>query len=642
MKATILPLLLLLILGACSGESDTTTAQRPNVLILFTDDQRYNTVHALGNEEIQTPNLDRLAQRGVAFTRAHTMGGHHGALCAPSRAMLMTGRSLFNLHESGDLIPEEHVMMPELFARAGYRTFGTGKWHNNKSAYARAFQDGGNIFFGGMHWPRDGGHEAPWLHHFDPDSAYPKEARWQGDDYSSTLFANAAIDFLNRQKESDQPFFAYVSFSSPHDPRTPPPPYDSLYTSENITLPPNFLPEHPFDNGELVVRDEKLQPWPRTPEIIRQDLAAYYGMISEVDAEIGRILDALEATGKLDNTLVVFAGDNGLAMGSHGLLGKQSLYDHSMRVPLILAGPTIPQGETRDALTYLFDLFPTLVDLIDLDLPATVQGQNLVPVLEQEDTALRDNVFLAYRDLQRAVRTNDDWKLIKYDVKGESHTQFFNLNDDPHEMNNLADDPAHASRLADLERLLVLQSQAYADQVDLTAPNWGKAPPEKRAVVDHLAKDKAVQLAEAFSPNYPGKGPAGLTDGIRCTSDHTEDCWQAYEQSDLEATIDLGAPQDIQELATTFLRKIGAWIFLPTEVEYALSMDGETYEVVGTLTNPAATENDPSGMEEMLLAFKPRDARYIRVRAKNQGVCPAWHNGAGGKAWLFVDEIRVN
>ena len=193
-------LLLAVLLAACTRGDETPASQaaeRPNVLILFTDDQRFDTIHALGNDEIRTPNLDALAQAGTAFTRAHIMGGQHGALCAPSRAMLMTGRPLFRLFETGDVIPEDHTMMPERFAEAGYATFGTGKWHNDRSAYARAFQAGGNIYFGGMHWPRDGGHEAPWLNTFNPDGDYPKEARLQAEGFSSTLFADAAIDFLN-------------------------------------------------------------------------------------------------------------------------------------------------------------------------------------------------------------------------------------------------------------------------------------------------------------------------------------------------------------------------------------------------------------------------------------------------------------
>ena len=634
-------LLLLMSLAACSGEPRPEAAERPNVLFLFTDDQRFDTIHALGQEEIRTPNLDRLAARGTAFTRAHIMGGHHGALCAPSRAMLMTGRGLYDLHETGDVIPDDHRMMPERFAEAGYVTFGTGKWHNNKSAYARAFQHGDNIFFGGMHWPRDGGHEAPHLHHFDSLGAYPNEAQWQGEGFSSQLFADAAIDFLNDQKDSDQPFFAYVAFSSPHDPRTAPEPYSRWYAPDSVSLPPNFLPEHPFDNGELRVRDEMLRAHPRTPQIAREELAAYYAMISEVDAQIGRLLDALEANGQLDNTVIVFAGDNGLAVGSHGLLGKQNLYEHSVRVPLILAGPGIPRDETRNALVYLFDLFPTLTALADVPTPPTVQGRSLTPVLDDPAAAFREAVFYGYRDLQRGARTADNWKLIRYNVEGASHTQVFNLNEDPYERRNLADDPAYAAQRERLETLLLQQSRAYHDPLDLADPAWGKAPAEQPLALRHAARGKPVRLAAPFSPKYPGQGAAGLTDGIGCTSDFGKDCWHAYEQGDLDAVIDLGAPQQVEEVSARFLRNIRAWIFLPVEVDVALSLDGERYETMSEIALPPPAEADSMMIAEMPMGFELRQARYVRLRARNQGFCPDWHNGAGGKAWLFVDEIMV-
>ncbi len=123
-----------------------------------------------------------------------------------------------------------------------------------------------------------------------------------------------------------------------------------------MTLPESFLPGHPFDNGMLKIRDEKLAPFPRTEKVVRKHLADYYAAITHTDAQIGRILDALEKSGKRDNTLIVFSSDNGLAMGSHGLMGKQNVYDHSVHVPLIVAGPGIPKGETRSALCYIYDL----------------------------------------------------------------------------------------------------------------------------------------------------------------------------------------------------------------------------------------------------------------------------------------------
>ena len=461
-------ILLIFFIASCN----TPQPDPINVLLIYTDDQRYNTIGRLGNSEIRTPNIDALIERGTAFTHAHTMGGLQAALCAPSRSMLMTGRPLFRLDGIGDNIPVDHVMLPEILTDAGYMTFATGKWHNDRASFARAFQDGEHLFFGGMHLPEVGGHEAPELFEFDPSGVYSNDNRRQVNGYSSTLFTDAAIEFLSEARSADQPFLAYVSFTSPHDPRTPPEPYASWYHPDSVSLPPDFLPAHPFDNGHLDVRDELLREVPRTEEMIREELALYYGMISEMDAHIGRILDALEANGQLENTLVIVAGDNGLAVGSHGLLGKQNLYEHSMRVPLILAGPGIPSNEQRHQLVYVFDIFPTIAEILNLPLPQTVEGESLVQWMEDSQSPGRSSVFYAYRDFQRGIRTADGWKHIQYQVNGNHTEQLFDLNTDPYETQNLISDPSHQETLDRLRTLLVEESIHWSDPLDLSAENW--------------------------------------------------------------------------------------------------------------------------------------------------------------------------
>ncbi len=466
------PSILLALLCVTACQPTERSAEPLNVVVLYTDDQRHNTIAALGNDVIVTPNMDRLVREGIAFTHAHTMGGMHGALCVPSRAMLMTGRPLFSLLGSGNSIPPDHTMMPELFREAGYATFATGKWHNDRASFARAFGGAGHVFFGGMHGPGEGGHEAPLLNAFDSTGTYAQEDRRQVPGFSSTLYADAAIDFLHRPH--NDPFFLYVSFTSPHDPRTPPTPFDQWYDAGSMTLPPNYTPEHPFDNGELRVRDEMLRDHPRTEQIAREELATYYGMISEVDAQIGRILDALDALDLRRRTLVVFAGDNGLAVGSHGLLGKQNLYEHSMRVPLAFAGPGVPHNELRDGLVYIHDIFPTVAALAGLEAPPTVEGHSLIPFIENAAAPARDAVFYAYRDLQRGVRTNDNWKLIQYQVEGKRTDQLFDLSSDPYEIRNLADDPSYADRLEAMEAKLKQISLDFDDPLNLTLSDWGK------------------------------------------------------------------------------------------------------------------------------------------------------------------------
>src|SRR5205085_2738577 len=231
-----------------------------------------------------------------------------------------------------------------------------------------------NVFFGGMGNP----YKQP-VQDFSP-GADPSAPHDSGK-HSVELFADSAVDFLKRQK-GEKPFLCYVAFNAPHDPRLAPKEYHDHYNADKPPLPPNYLPQHPFNSGDLTGRDERLAPWPRTPEVVRQHLADYYAAISFLDAQVGRILDALRAAGQYENTLIVFSSDHGLAIGSHGLFGKQNLYDHSMHSPLILCGPGVPRGKRSDALCYLLDIFPTLGGLAGVPAPAGSEGESLVPVLQ--------------------------------------------------------------------------------------------------------------------------------------------------------------------------------------------------------------------------------------------------------------------
>jgi arylsulfatase A-like enzyme len=450
--------------GADAPADGGGAAVLPNVLILFTDDQRFNTVNALGNPLIQTPNMDRLARAGTAFSQATCLGGVNGALCVSSRASLMTGRTINHLDGAGDVIPPEHTTLPEMLRQAGYVTFATGKWHSDRASFARLFDHADNIFFGGMHFPEDGGHEHPRLYHFDPTGAYPASAQFVGDKFSSIMYADAAIGFLETLPAEGRPFFGYVAFTAPHDPRTPPAPFAAMYDAEQIPLPDNFLPQHPFDNGDLYNRDEMLLPIPRDPDQVRRQIAAYYGMISEVDAEIGRILDTLVEQKLQDRTLVIFAGDNGLALGAHGLLGKQNLYEESLRIPMIVAGPGVAANFVDERFIHLSDLLPTVAGLLGLAPPATSEGS---PLLGPTAVGARPVGYFQYADLHRAIRTTDHWKLIGYRRGGAGaafdHLQLFNLANDPSELFDLSGAAGYQPKLEEMLSDLAGERSRYDD-----------------------------------------------------------------------------------------------------------------------------------------------------------------------------------
>jgi arylsulfatase A-like enzyme len=416
-------------------------AERPNILFLFADDQRADTIAAHGNPHIKTPNLDRLASQGFSFRSNYCFGGNSGAVCVPSRAMLMSGKTWFHVNTE---TLQGATLLPEHLQKHGYVTFGTGKWHNGEASWLRAFQRGRSIFFGGM-----ADHTKVPVRDRGPNGKLT--AVRTGEKFSSELFADAAIDFLEHH-DGEKPFFLYVAFTAPHDPRMPPLAYREAYYRNLPPLPANFLPQLPFDNGMMQGgRDENLGAWPRTESMIRDQLAEYYGLITHLDEQIGRVLAALRRSGQADNTIIVYAADNGLALGSHGLLGKQSVFEHSMRVPLILAGPNIPRGQSTKAFSYLLDLFPTLCDAVEVPRPAGLEGESLRPVWEGKKTSVRDSVFLPYLDIQRAVR-DERWKLICY-PKIE-YMQLFDLQSDPHETRNLIDQPNHAEEVVRLTKLM--------------------------------------------------------------------------------------------------------------------------------------------------------------------------------------------
>lgn len=460
-----------LVFSSCLEEKtkrkEVNTRNKPNILFLFADDMRNGTIGELGNSEVITPNLDELVKMGISFTNAYTMGAMNGAVCAPSRAMLMTGRALFHIDPSGNTIDSTHITMPKAFENTGYNTFHIGKWHNGRPAFSRSFGDGSKIFFGGMH----GQYYVP-TYEFDARGGYNKEQmNFPSRKHSSELYADAGIEFLENY-HSERPFFMYIAFQAPHDPREMPQEYLNMYDTTNITIPKNFMPEHPFDNGEIDIRDEWLAGYPRTKPEIKVNIAAYYAMITHLDAQIGRVLNTLEEKGMMDNTIIVFSGDNGLAVGQHGLMGKQNLYEHSIRVPLIFKGPEIPQGKTNDNFAYLFDIYPTLCDMAGVNVPKTVQGQSLLPSLKNPEVKTRESLFFAYKNFQRAAR-DGDWKIIKYNVSHIITTQLFNLKDDPFEINNLAKKEQYTFQLKRMTKILKSQMEENKDAATLGEVGWG-------------------------------------------------------------------------------------------------------------------------------------------------------------------------
>lgn len=465
--SSVVPLLLIAL--SCCGTygADAKVPKRPNVLFLHADDQRPDTIAALGNPAIITPTLDSLAKRGLAFKNAYNFGGNSGAVCLPSRNMLLSGKTFFHYSRmvNGKVEFQPSAEDPEAAAKVADRQKNGFRWD------IMAPGDGPNFPVS----MKEAGYQT-YHHGKGGNVAKQIQARFEINKYvkddqaerrsgePGKEVADAAITFLQSERDAKRPFFMYLAFGNPHDPRVAAEKYMQMYDAAKIPLPKNYLPVHPFNNGDLAVRDEKLLPWPRTEEAVRRELHDYYATITAFDHHLGRILAAVEQLGLTGETIVLFSADQGLAMGSHGLMGKQNLYEHSTRSPLLFAGPGIKQGVT-DAMVYLLDIYPTVCELAGTATPEGIDGRSFRDVLTGAKPSHRDRIFCAYLGVQRVLR-DERYKLIRYPQV--QRTQLFDLQNDPDELNDLSTDEKQAPRIAAMMQEMAAAQKEFGDWMPLT------------------------------------------------------------------------------------------------------------------------------------------------------------------------------
>jgi arylsulfatase A-like enzyme len=495
---------LLLALVACAEPAPgrpAGAAGRPNFLFIISDDQSPLELKAYDPlSPLDTPNLDRLAREGIVLDVAVHMGAFVSAVCTPSRTMIKSGRTLWHL----PIAPEARKRCPPdlernslaaVFNRAGYDTMRVGKVGNSYEAAKK-------LFTVNLEPVRRTGVE-------------PGGNAWKAD---------RVLEYLDRRgaARDRNPFLIYFGFSHPHDPRNGTPELLAKYGAVNHAdpespppadprqpkLPPNYLPAHPFRTTLLPdQRDETKVSgvWSRRDEgTIRNEIGRYFACIEDIDAQVGRVLRRLEAMGELDRTYVFYTSDHGVAIGRHGLQGKQNLYEHSWRVPFIVRGPGIRPGSRAEGNIYLLDVLATLCDLAGIPAPDTNEGLTFKPVLEGRRNAVREVLYGVHgggtKPGMRCVRKGD-WKLIKYDGDDGAvrETQLFNLAENPHELLaqhrdpkvialtgvraephqvNLAGDARHAAKLAEMEALLLAEMRRLHDPWRLwNQPGDGLAPP---------------------------------------------------------------------------------------------------------------------------------------------------------------------
>jgi len=477
-------------------------AKRPNILFIIADDQSPFDLKAYNpSSPLATPNIDRLAAKGMVFDGAYHMGSFSGAVCTPSRHMVMSGRTVWRLPiapgalQQGKCPPNiEQQTIPAVFNRAGYATMRTCKTGNSYEAANKLFT-----------------------------VRHDAEKRGGDDQSGSAWHAERVLDYL-RQRETvkvKQPFLIYFGFSHPHDTRDGKPEllakYGAVNHADPKSLPPanerqpalpvNYLPAHPFPHGHPGLRDETTVSgvWERRDErTIRNELGREFACSENIDDQVGRVLKTLEAMGELDNTYIIYTADHGIAIGRHGLQGKQNLYQHTWRVPFIAVGPGIQPGSRAEGNIYLLDVLATLCDLAGIQPPETNEGISFKPVLQGQKNTVRDVLYGVYnggtKPGMRCVK-NGDWKLIQYDVLNGMvrKTQLFNLKENPHEFIeqhhdpkvvaqtgcqptanqvNLADDPRYADKRREMESLLLREMRSLEDPWRLwNQPDDGLTPP---------------------------------------------------------------------------------------------------------------------------------------------------------------------
>lgn len=464
---------------------------RPNILWICTDQQRYDTIACLGNRHIRTPNIDRLASQGVAFTHSFCQN----PVCTPSRSSFLTGRypHITGARTNGMCIPPHEVLVTRMLADAGYDCGLSGKLHLaacHKRVEER-IDDGYRVF----HWshaphPHEQNAYIQWLEsqgHKWQDLYQSKGYAYPGvpaDLHQTKWCIDRAIDFIKEDRRS--PWLMSVNIYAPHHPFDPPKKFLDRYDPDSLPDPlykPGELDDKPdFQRFDHDGSNGGRMPFSKmTPRERREITAAYYAMIEHVDDNVGRILQALDETGQRENTIVIFMSDHGELLGDHGIYLKGPYtYDCSVRVPLIVSWPNrFKSGLKSDALVELTDITPTLLEAADMPIPDRVQGRSLTGLLTGKTGKHRDQVFCESYGVKIGSKEpgwvvsmvrNRDYKFAMCHAKGQG--ELYDLRDDPGEHENLWYSAAHSGLKSDMMALCFDTKIAALDPIPPRIAPW--------------------------------------------------------------------------------------------------------------------------------------------------------------------------
>lgn len=457
--------------GLAATASTSAFASRPHVICIVADDLRGDVLSVYGGP-VPTPNLERLAARGCRFDRI--VCGY--PICHVSRTEILTGRAMVAEASDGKAVPfqAEWSLWPRVMRQAGWHTVHAGKWHvrgkprelgydGTEALFSSGGAAGDSLTFPLSATGRPVTGYRGWTFKAENGDAVIKWGVGLTPETDRRIGDGAVRSVESFSAERDRSLFLHVNFAAPHDPLHWPEGMVERYRPESVTLPLNFRPEHPFDHGNAGGRDESIVPPPRTRDQVRRQHAVYFALAEQIDLQVGRVLDALQHRGMLENSLIIFTSDQGMAIGSHGLMGKQNQYEHTANVPLLISGPGIPAGGVVPAQGALRDLFPTVCDLCELPVPTSVQGRSWLPAIRDQRSPSTRTEFGYFTDTQRMIRSEDGWKLIWYPDLGRE--QLFHVPSDPDELQDLSDYPAHQSRKRRLRKVLLSWLREQHDPV---------------------------------------------------------------------------------------------------------------------------------------------------------------------------------
>ena len=671
---------------ACkNGNQDKKNADRPNIIFIMSDDHAINAISAYGHSVNQTPNIDRIADEGVRFTESFVTN----SICAPSRAVMLTGKySHITGHVDNSVTFDgSQQTFPKIMQQNNYQTALIGKWHlkSNPTGF-----DYWNIL------PGQG-------NYYNPDFIEMGEKKTVAG-YVTNLITDFTIDWLN-SRDTTKPFCLLMHHKAPHRTWMPNLQNINKFDSVDIPLPDNFFDDYSnrstaastqkmsiwkdmylgydlkltqgenstevindidpwairrlneeqkkaWDEAYMAKNNEYYQTKPTGKDLARwkykRYMQDYLSTIESVDESVGEILDYLDENGLAENTIIVYTSDQGFYLGEHGWFDKRFMYEESQKMPLMIRYPKGIEKGVTDKMVLNLDFAPTFLDYAGIPVPDDMQGESMKSILtDHHDEDWRNEVYYHYyeypkggHDVKRhyGVRT-ERYKLIHYyyDI---DEWELFDLKEDPHEMNSLYGKPGYEELTAELKQKLKELRVKYKDdnQNDFL-------PGETVLTITHKGIGAEVTHQNPYVAKYSGGSPNALTDGKICVDDLSQSArpkiWQGIEGDDMIATVDLKKLTSVGSVSAGFLQNTDSWIFAPLWVEFSVSQDNKNFTVLGKSEIPIRSDLKDEVRVNYSVDMDEAQVRYIRIHAKNLGICPEWHKGAGHKCWIFADEIVI-